>query len=268
MIESHQMPAAKKPPVALVTGASAGLGVAFAKLVSADGYRVVLTARREAELNRLAAELDDAVAIPADLSETGGAEAVLSTLAAQHLDVDLLINNAGFGLRGRFETMDEAAVDGMVAVNIAALTRLTRALLPPMVARRSGGVLNVASTAAFQPGPLMAVYYATKAYVLSFSEALSAEVKRTGVTVTALCPGPTRTEFQSRAGMERVALFNTPGIHVADAESVAAAGYAGWKRGRRVVIPGMTNRLTAALAPLLPRRLVLPMVKRLQTPVR
>lgn len=262
------MPAAEEPPVALVTGASAGLGVAFATLLAADGYRVVLTARRESALKRLAATLGDAVAVPADLSESGGVDTLLSALAARGLDVDLLVNNAGFGLRGRFETMDETAVDGMVAVNIAALTRLTRALLPPMVARRSGGVLNVASTAAFQPGPLMAVYYASKAYVLSFSEALSAEVRGTGVTITALCPGPTRTEFQSRAGMERVALFNTPAIPVAEAESVAAAGYAGWKRGRRVVIPGATNRLTAAMAPVLPRRLVLRMVKRLQTPVR
>ncbi|NNG02735.1 MAG: SDR family NAD(P)-dependent oxidoreductase, partial [Inquilinus sp.] len=199
-------------PIALVTGASAGIGAELAARAAADGFDLVLTARRTAPLEALAERLRkrygaESTIIAADLATARGPAGLLKEIAGRGLAIDVLVNNAGFGAAGRFDMMDAKTVDGMIAVNIAAVTRLARALLPGMLERPRGGVLNVASTAAFQPGPMMAVYYATKSYVLSFSEARWEETRGSGVTVTALCPGPTRTEFQARAKMEDMPLF-------------------------------------------------------------
>ena len=195
---------------ALVTGASAGLGVEFAKLCAAGGYDVVLVARSASRLAELAADLAksygvEARPLVADLADPAAPPAILSQLGGK--PIDILINNAGFGVRGPFVETDWAREAGMMQVNMVALAHLTKLLLPDMVRRRSGRILNVASTAAYVPGPFMAVYYASKAFVLSLSEALSNEVLGTGVTVTVVCPGPTRTEFASAAGITESNLF-------------------------------------------------------------
>jgi hypothetical protein len=200
-------------------------------------------------------------ALAADLADPAAPARIHAEIAGVGGRVDVLVNNAGFGLRGAFTALDETAQAEMLQVDVVALTLLTRRFLPAMVARRAGGVLNVASTAAFQPGPQMAVYYASKAFVLSLSEALAGELAGTGVTVTALCPGPTATGFASRAGLERSRLFRD--LRVMDAATVARAGYRGFRAGRRVVIPGLANRVGAALARLAPRGLVLPLVRAL-----
>ncbi len=179
---------------ALVTGASSGIGLELARLLAADGYALTLVARRGSTLELIAAELGDAQVVAADLGVPGAVEQVVAAAPA----VDVLVNNAGVGDFGPFAATDPNKTATMLQLNIAALTELTRAYLPGMLERGHGQVLNVASTAAFQPGPLMAVYYATKAYVLSFSEAVAEEVRGSGVTVTALCPGPTESGFQGR----------------------------------------------------------------------
>ena len=178
------------------------------------------------------------------------------------MKVDVLVNDAGFGVYGPFSQTDGAKELEMIQVNISALTHLTKLFLPAMLERRCGRILNVASTAAFQPGPLMAVYYASKAYVLSFSEALANELAGTGVTVTALCPGPTDTEFQKQAGLEKTRLFSNP--FVRDARSVARAGYEGMLSGKRIVIPGVANRLLAQSVRFAPRRFVTAIARSLQ----
>jgi uncharacterized protein len=231
---------------ALVTGASGGIGEDLARLLAAGGRNVVLLARTTARLETLAAELSKAhgvtaTALGVDLSEPDAAEGVARTLAGRGLAVDILVNNAGVGASGELARADPAELTRMLQLNVIALTSLTRHLLPAMLARRNGRILNVASTAAFQPGPLMAVYYASKAYVLSLSEALSLETAGTGVTVTCLCPGPTRTRFQERAGLDRSRLF-TVGAVMASAD-VARAGYDAMLAGRRIVIPGLLNKI-------------------------
>jgi uncharacterized protein len=217
-------------------------------------------ARSRDRLAALAPELEEEHGIrvgvlAADLADPETPALIDAELRREGVDVDVLVNNAGFGLRGDFAALDEHGLMEMLQVNVAALTHLTRRFLPAMRERGGGGVLNVASTAAYQPGPAMAVYYATKAYVLSFSEALWSELRGTGVTVTALCPGPTATGFQSRAGLERSRLFHS--LRVMDAAAVARAGYRGFRAGRRVVIPGIANRIGTAAVRLLPRGLVL-----------
>ena len=247
---------------ALITGASAGIGAELAKLFAADGYDLVLVARDEA---RLRAVGDEAArkhgvrfhVVPADLSDPAAPEAVFQAVGALGVEVEALVNNAGFGLLGPFvNTGGEPANDlgrelDMIQVNIAALTHLSKLFIPGMVARRRGRVMNVASTAAFQPGPLMAVYYATKAYVLSFSQALAVELDGTGVTVTALCPGPTETEFQKAAHMENSRLFKI--TKVMDAATVARAGYAALRAGRGIEIPGLMNKVMAQSTRFAPR---------------
>ena len=255
-------------PTALVTGASGGIGLELARLFARDGHGLVLVARRGDRLEALAAELRAAHGVPAralaaDLADPAAPARIHAEIAAAGGRVDALVNNAGFGLRGDFAALDEAEQMAMLQVNVLALARLTRRFLPAMVERRAGGVLNVASTAAFQPGPRMAVYYASKAFVLSFSEALWSELAGTGVAVTALCPGPTATGFQSRAGLERSRLFRD--LRVMDAAAVARAGYRGFRAGRRVVIPGLANRVGAALARLAPGGLVLRLVRALNS---
>jgi len=239
--------------VALITGASAGLGVEFARQLSARGVRVVLAARRKDRLEALAAELGNARAVAIDLGAPGAAAQLIENVAQAGEAVHLLVNNAGLGLSGRFAELDAARQREMIDLNIGSLTDLCRLVVPMMIARRSGGILNVASTAAFQPGPGMAVYFATKAYVLSFTEALHEEVKPHGVHVSALCPGPTATEFGEVAGFgERSALKRMS----MEAGPVVRAGLEGLDANRAVVIPGLVNKSGAALVKLTPRALV------------
>ena len=239
--------------VALITGASAGLGVEFARQLSRKDHRLVLAARRKDRLDALAAELGNARAVEIDLSRPGASAVLLRDIEEAGEHVDLLVNNAGFGLRGPFVELDAARQREMIDLNCGALTDLCRALAPAMVQRRSGAILNVASTAAFQPGPWMAVYFATKAYVLSFTEALHEELKPHGVKVSALCPGPTRTEFGAVAGIISLGQFDRLSM---ESEPVVRAGLEGLEKNRAVVIPGATNRLGALSTRFAPRSFV------------
>lgn len=239
--------------VALITGASAGLGVEFARQLSAKGHRLVLAARRKDRLDALVAELGNARAVEIDLARPGATAALMRDLDKAGEQVDILVNNAGFGLRGPFAKLDAARQREMIDLNCGALTELCRAVAPAMVERRSGGILNVASTAAFQPGPWMAVYFATKAYVLSFTEALHEELKPHGVKVSALCPGPTRTEFGEVAGIKTVGQFDRLSM---EAGPVVRAGLESLEKNRAVVIPGATNRLGALSTRFAPRSFV------------
>ena len=237
-------------PVILITGASAGLGVDFARQLVGEGQKLVLVARRRDRLEALAAELGNARTVECDLGAPGAVARLMADIAAHGETVDLLINNAGFGLTGKFAELDGARLRSMIDLNCGALTELAHAVLPAMIARRRGRIVNVASTAAFQPGPGMAVYFATKAYVLSFSEALHEEVRRDGVTVTTLCPGPTATEFGDVAGL--------PGHPLVDwlsqsSARVVATGLNALSRRKAVVIPGLINRTAAQAHRLLPR---------------
>ncbi len=239
--------------VALITGASAGLGVEFARQLSSKGHRLVLAARRRDRLDALVDELGNARAVEIDLSESGSTAALMSDLREAGDQVDILVNNAGFGLRGPFAELDAARQREMIDLNCGALTELCRAVAPAMLERRSGAILNVASTAAFQPGPWMAVYFATKAYVLSFTEALHEELKPHGVKVSALCPGPTRTEFGSVAGIQSVGQFDRLSM---EAGPVVRVGLDGLENNRAVVIPGTTNRIGAWSTRFAPRSFV------------
>jgi len=239
--------------VALITGASSGLGVEFARELSKKGHRLVLAARRKDRLDALAAELGNARAVAIDLSQPGAVKTLLADLNNAEEQVGTLINNAGFGLRGRFVELDPAREREMIDLNIGTLTELCRAIAPQMVERKSGAILNVASTAAFQPGPNMAVYFATKAYVLSFTEALHEELKPHGVNVSALCPGPTRTEFGEVAGIKTLGQFDRLAM---ESEPVVRAGLEGLEANEAVVIPGVTNKLGAWSTRLAPRSLV------------
>ena len=252
---------------ALITGASSGIGHDLTRLFARDGWDVVLVARSEEKLRELAAELTKthgiaAHVIVADLARPDAAAGIVKMLTDRGLTIDALVNNAGLGLTGPFVETDLRGELEMIQVNVVALTQLTKLLLPGMVARKRGRILNVASTASFQPGPLMAVYYATKAYVLSFSEALSEELRHTGVTVTALCPGPTETGFVAAAGVGPSRLFSL--MRPASSASVARTGYEAMKRGRRVVVHGLRNKLLVQSVRTSPRRLVTFIVRKLQ----
>ncbi|HEY8321740.1 MAG TPA: SDR family oxidoreductase [Candidatus Baltobacteraceae bacterium] len=241
--------------LALITGASGGIGLEIARLFARDGYDLALVARSADKLEAVAAELranpNIVVTVFAqDLSVAGAARAVFGRIPA----CDVLVNNAGFASNGAFAAIDEARMLDEIALDVTALTQLTRLYLPGMIERKYGRILNVASTAAFLPGPNMAVYYASKAYVLSFSEALAEETRGTGVTVTCLCPGATATGFAGRAGMQGTPLMRGP---KADAVDVARAGYNGMLAGKPVVVPGITNKLVGWTAHLTPRRLLL-----------
>jgi len=239
--------------VTLITGASAGLGVDFARQLSARGHRLVLVARRRERLDALAAELGNARAVAVDLSEAGASDRLMADLAAHGETVDVLVNNAGFGLAGRFAELDGTRQREMIDLNCGALVELAHAVLPGMIERKAGAILNLASVAAFQPGPGMAVYFATKAFVLSFSEALHEEVRRHGVTVTALCPGPTATEFGAVAGWRGSAMIDKLS---ARSEDVVRAGLAALDKGKAVEIPGLVNKAAAQGHRLLPRWLL------------
>ena len=241
-----------------MTGASAGIGRELALLLARDGFHLVLSARDEARLRDLAAELEARWAtistiIPCDLAAPDGAGTLASGIASAGLELDVLVNNAGIGAAGPFTEVSLERHLALLQLNVVTLTALTRHFLPGMLARGRGRILNVASTAAFQPGPFLATYYASKAYVLSLSEALAEETRGTGVSVTTLCPGPTRTEFFARANMRESMLARNA---VMDAATVAAAGHAGMMRGDRLVVPGLANRVTTTLVRLAPRGLV------------
>ena len=241
-------------PIALITGASAGLGADFARQLSAKGKRLVLVARRKERLDALASELGNARAIEADLSLEGAADRLMADLAAHGEHVDLLVNNAGFGLAGRFARLDAKRQRQMIDLNCGALVDLAHAVLAGMIGRKGGAILNVASTAAFQPGPGMAVYFATKAFVLSFSEALHEEVKKDGVIVSALCPGPTATEFGDVAGWKPAGPSAKIFVDMAaDSAAVVRAGLEGLEKGRAIVIPGAMNKSTAQAHRFFPR---------------
>jgi short-subunit dehydrogenase len=251
---------------ALVTGASGGIGEELARLFAADGHSLVLVARSADKLARLAEELEtkhgvSARVVAADLARPESPGEIFEELRGAGVSVDALVNNAGFGSYGLFAETDLRQELGMLQVNVVALTHLTKLFLPAMLARRRGYVMNVASTAAFQPGPLMAVYYASKAYVLSFSEALSNECGGTGVRVSALCPGPTETGFVAAAGMGDSKLFDRA---VMDARTVAEDGYRGLLAGKAVVIPGLRNNLLARSIGFFPRGLVTKVVRGIQ----
>jgi short-subunit dehydrogenase len=244
---------------ALITGASGGIGYELAKLFARDHYDLVLVARSSDKLNQVAAELQSQFGITVkpvalDLVPAPAPKFLFDQLQREGTAVDILVNNAGFGAFGEFASMPEEEILGQIHLNITALTHLTRLFLPPMLARRNGKIMNVASTAAFQPGPLMAVYYATKAYVLSFSEALANEVAGSGVTVTCFCPGATDTGFAKRARTENSRLFKK--IGAMNAEAVAQDGYRGLMAGRTLVISGAQNWLVAESVRFAPRKLV------------
>jgi short-subunit dehydrogenase len=236
--------------IALVTGASAGLGMEFARQLSARGHRLVLAARRKDRLDELAGKLGKARAVAIDLSEADSTERLMADVEAAGEEVEILVNNAGFGLIGRFAELDAARQRQMIDLNVGTLTSLCRAVAPGMIRRKSGGILNVASTAAFQPGPKMAVYFATKAFVLSLSEALHEELKPHGVHVTCLCPGPTRTEFGEVAGFGGNALYDRV---VMQAPEVVKAGLEGLEKNHAVVVPGVVNKVVAASTRFVPR---------------
>lgn len=237
-------------PVTLITGASAGLGAEFARQCARRGEELVLVARRRDRLEALAEEIGGkAHVIAADLSDPSAPERLVSEIQDRGLEIDTLINNAGFGLAGRFAALPLDRQLEMVDLNMRALTALTHLVLPGMLERRRGAILNVASTAAFQPGPGFAVYFATKAYVLSFTEALHQELKRKGIRVSALCPGPTRTEFGSVAGVTSASFDR----FAADSPEVVAAGLKGLDRNKAIVVPGLANKLTAHSGRMIPR---------------
>jgi hypothetical protein len=239
--------------VALVTGASAGLGVEFARQLSERGHRLVLAARRKERLEGLAAELGKARAVAIDLSKKDAAAKLMADLEANGEEIDLLVNNAGFGLIGRFAKADAKRVRQMIDLNVGTLTDLCRAVAPRMIDRKSGGIINVASTAAFQPGPNMAVYFATKAFVLSLTEALHEELKPHGVRVTCLCPGPTRTEFGDVAGFGGNGMFDRVAM---ESPEVVAAGLEGFDKNKAVVVPGLVNKIGASSTRFAPRSVV------------
>jgi short-subunit dehydrogenase len=242
----------------LITGASGGLGHEFAKLFARDHHNLVLVARSGDKLAQVAAELQahgvTVKTIALDLATPPAPKFLFDQLQREGIVVDILVNNAGFGAFGEFAQMPEGEILGQIQLNIAALTELTRLFLPPMVQRRTGRIVNVASTAGFQPGPLMAVYYATKAYVISFSEAIANEVRDSGVTVTCFCPGATHTGFARRAGNEKSRLFKQVGAM--SAEKVALDGYRALMEGRTLAISGAHNWLVAQSTRFAPRKLV------------
>ena len=256
--------------LALVTGASRGIGEAFAHLLARDGYRLAIVARSEGELNRVSGVLTSrhdvpVVPVPFDLSEPGAGAALADELKSRGLEPDVIVNNAGYGLLGRAGEMPLEEQLGMVDLNVRLVTELSLRFLPGLLAGEGRrGIINIASLASLLPGPHMAVYYATKAYVLSFSEALAAEVKGRGVTVTAVCPGMVPTGFQARAGMEHCRAYRLSPKK--SAEEVAAAGWAAFQRGDRVVFPGATTGLSALAIQAAPKVVLLPLMRWLFNP--
>jgi uncharacterized protein len=254
---------------ALITGASAGLGAELARLFARDKHDVILVARRQDRLDALAAELTEkhgiaAHVVPEDLASRGAAERIAAAVRSFGVRVDFLVNNAGFGTSGVFAELDTARELEEIQVNVTALVHLTRIFLPEMIARRSGRVLNLGSSAGFQPGPFMAVYYATKAFVNSFTEALSFELKGTGVTATVSCPGATETEFATVAGNEKSLLFQASAPMTAP--EVAEHAYRAMMRGEAIAVPGIKNKAGIQSLRVAPRRAVLALTAKLNRP--
>lgn len=263
------MPAARLPEKAtiLVTGASQGIGQSLALEWAGRGHDVILTARSATALEAVAQEVramgSAAHVIPVDLSEPQGVKILIDTIAQQDLNVDVLVNNAGFGMAKAFAETAPEDVLGMMDVNMRALTALTHHYLPGMISRRTGGVLNVASIAGFAPGPYMALYFATKNFVLSLSEALHEECKPEGVVVTALCPGPVRTGFGRRAGISEDQFQSAPGMLSTD--DVARAGIKAFLSGKRVIVPGILSKLSAWSIQILPHAMTLRLISSVQS---
>ncbi len=246
-------------PTALITGASGGIGYELAKLFARDHYHLVLVARSSGKLSEFAGELQrqfgiSAKAVTLDLTEPSAPQALFEQLERDGIAVDILVNNAAYGASGEFAEIPLEESLGQIQLNVAALTALTRLFLAPMLSRKSGRIMNVASTAGFQAGPLMAVYYATKAYVISFSEAIANEVNGSGVTVTCFCPGATDTGFQKRAAIEESVLFRK--LRPMDAKTVAADGYRALMAGKTLAISGFRNWLVAESIRFAPRKAV------------
>jgi short-subunit dehydrogenase len=251
--------------VTLITGASAGIGAELARVFAANGHRVALTARREDRLVKLASEIKAAggkppIAVPCDLASPGAGDTIATALASAGVEVEYLVNNAGYGLFGRVNELNRSEQLGIIDVNIRAMTDLTLRLAEQVIKNR-GGILNVGSIAGFLPGPGMAIYYASKAYVLSFTEALREEFKQYGVRVSALCPGPVPTEFQARAGFSPG--FDSAILNVSPRD-VALLGYRGLMADKRIVLPGIGIKAVPFLLRLFPRGFILAAVGRFQ----
>ncbi|NLX03762.1 MAG: SDR family oxidoreductase [Phycisphaerae bacterium] len=251
----------------LVTGASSGIGYELTRCFARDGYDLVLLARQVEALEKTAEEMHrefevETRVLARDLSDPAASRQVHDRLAGDGVEIDVLVNNAGLGTYGRFAQTDLEKELAMIQVNVTALTGLSKLFLRDMLGRGRGRILNVGSMAGFQPGPLMAVYYATKAYVLSLTQALANEIAGSGVTVSVLCPGPTETDFTRRAGTGKVAMFQSS--RAMDARTVARIGYRGLMRGKTIIIPKGGDRLLIQLERLLPRKTVTEIVRRFQ----
>jgi uncharacterized protein len=251
---------------ALITGASGGIGLELAREFAKDGYNLVLVARSKDKLEGIAADFAkqyniSATVIAKDLSKASAPDELYNELKMQDIQIDALVNNAGFATYGKFVEIPLEQELQEMQLNMVTLTHLSKLFGKDMVTRKNGKILNIASTASFQPGPLMAVYYATKSYVLSFSEAIANELEGTGVTVTVLCPGPTESGFQERANMQESKLVQS-GLMKTD--DVAARGYAALKRGQTVVIPGFMNQMLALSPRFLPRKMITKTVRNMQ----
>jgi len=251
---------------ALITGASTGIGFELSHIFAQEGYNLIIVARNEIRLKNLAKEIEkkygNKVAVMAqDLSKANSPEELYQKVKKAKLNVDILVNNAGFATYGKFASTDLNVELEMIQVNITTLTHLSKLFLRDMVKQNSGKILNVASTAAFQPGPLMAVYFATKAYVLSFSQALQNELTGTAISVSALCPGPTATQFSERAKMGKSKLFQN---QIMDAKTVAQQGFEGLMKNKAIIIPGFKNRLLVFSERFTPRSLVIKLVRKIQ----
>ncbi len=247
-----------KPQTALITGASSGIGLELTTLFAQNGVNLVLVARNRERLETLATDLRSkfgvtVTVIAQDLAQPTAPETIIWELQSQEIAVDFLVNNAGTQVYGPIQETDVSRQLALIQVNLTALTHLTLLLLPEMLKRGSGRILNVASTGGFAPAPLNAIYCATKAYVLSFSEAIARDLEHTGVSVTCLCPGPTRTDFARRASIEDTRLFRLSSM---DARRVAQAGYTGMMKGKTTIVPGLFNKLMALSIRFTPRRLV------------
>lgn len=251
----------------LITGASSGIGMELAKLFAADGSDLVLVARREERLNELAQELESehgtqVHVLPKDLSKKTAPKEIFTHLNKEKIQIDVVVNNAGFGNRGTIAELDSDLQMDMVQVNVAALTHLTSLFLPGIVERGHGGILNVGSLAGFQPGPNLAVYYATKAYVLSFTEAMAEEISNPDIKISCLAPGPVRTEFGEKSDLEDSLLFK---VSLMDMEPVVKAGYEGFRKGQTIVIPGLKQQLIPFLNRFTPRLIVRKIAKKLNS---
>jgi short-subunit dehydrogenase len=254
---------------ALITGASGGIGKAIAEQFARDDIDLVITARSVDTLQSLSAAWSTkhdvkVTVLASDLAQPGAAQVLADTLLSQGIVIDYLVNNAGYGMYGIFRDSHLEDELAMMTINMTSLTVLTKRFLPHIIERK-GKIMNVASTAAFEPGPYMAVYYATKAYVLSFTEALASELEDTGVTVTALCPGPTRSGFQDKAAMNNSALVK--GKKLPTADEVGQAGYRAMMAGKRVFVPGFMNKLLVQAIRFLPRSMVTAIVKKMSVPI-